>query len=111
MPYKDQIIHITGGVNDYIGELDPAKHKLGPNWYRINDPCLVFADEKGMRLAAIQGTGNFYKRFVDIRIPEDSIIEIRTLDAGGDLMEAYEKERVREKSKLIQMANAGLKLN
>lgn len=114
MPYNGQIIHFSGGINEYIGELDQAPHKMGKNWYRINNPCMIreVQTQQGMqtRLMAIQGVGNFYKRFVDIRVPDDSIVEIRVVDKEGDLVEAYRKESVREKSKIIQMAS-NLKLN
>ena len=114
MPYKEQVIHFSAGVNDYMGELQfglGAEHPLGKNWYPIKNPCIVQTNEKGaMRLMAIQGPGNFYKRYIDIRIPEDSIIEIRTVDRGGDLMAAYLKESVREKSLIIQSPGANLKL-
>lgn len=114
MPYKDEVIHFTGGVHEYVGQLDQATHKMGKNWYRILNPCLLVnqtAPDGRQRtgLMAIQGQGDFFKRYVDIRIPDDSIIEIRTLDKGGDLYEAWEKEHQRKKSKIIQ-APGGLKL-
>jgi hypothetical protein len=105
MPYKDQVICFSGGLTEYIGVLDQAPHKMGENWYRILEPCQMVNRQVGNQsqigLVAIQGAGDHYKRYVDIRVPRDSIIEIRTLDPQGDLYQAYTKEKDRKKSKII----------
>ena len=115
--YKDEIIVFSGGINEWVGELDQAPHKNGKNWYRIKRPCRLISErmpDKGIRqkLLALQGHGNFYKRYVDIRIPEESIVEILTLDKSGEIYKAYEKESTREPSKIIlHPAMSDLKLN
>lgn len=106
--YKGQIIHFNGGINAYVGELDQANHKNGENWYRIINPCEVRykAEPNGltrMGLSAIWGNGDFFKHFIDIKVPDESIIEIRIVDKEGDLYEAYKKEIKRKKSKIIQV--------
>jgi len=115
--YKDEIILFSGGINDWVGELDQAPHKNGKNWYRIKRPCRLLSIPKPngdieQRLIAVQGSGNFYKRYVDIRVPEDSIIEILTLDKSGTVYKGYVRESVREKSKIIVQPGIGdLSLN
>lgn len=109
--YKDQIVRFTGGIHDWIGEIDQAPHKMGKNWYRILNPVMVAEDGKGgMRFHAVQGNENLFKKYVDLRIPDDCVIEIMTVDPSGAVMKAYKQESERKKSDLILPAGAGLKL-
>ena len=110
MPYKDQIVRFTGGIHDWIGEIDQAPHKMGKNWYRLKNPVMVAEDAKGLRMLAVQGANNLFKKYVDIRVPDDCVIEILTVDPSGDVMKAYKQESERKKSDLILPAGAGLKL-
>lgn len=115
--YKDEIIAFSGGINEWVGELDQAPHKNGKDWYRIKRPCRFITEQLPdgsirQKLIAIQGPGSFYKRYVDIRVPEDSIIEIMTVDKSGEIYKAYEKESIREPSKIILHPGAmNLKMN
>jgi hypothetical protein len=109
--YKEQVIHFKGGINEWMGELDQAPHKMGKNWYRINNPVMIrYLGDGRLGLTAIQGPDNMYKKFIDIRVPEDSILEILTVDREGGLYKAYIKESAREKSNIIVSPNSGLKL-
>lgn len=108
--YKNQIIHFSGGIQDWVGELDQTPHKMGENWYRILNPCMIIKKKNAQgqlveALVAIQGTGNFYKQYIDIRVPVESILEIRTVDKEGQLYKAYLKESAREPSQLIVPPN------
>uniref|UniRef100_A0A6M3III3 Uncharacterized protein n=1 Tax=viral metagenome TaxID=1070528 RepID=A0A6M3III3_9ZZZZ len=96
--YKAEIIHFIGGLTEFVGELDQSEHPNGLNWYRIRNPCIIFTREnKEMKridtvVALLSGPQKVYRKFVDIRIPEDSILEIRVLDKNGALYEHYSKE-------------------
>jgi len=96
--YKGQVVHLFGSINEYVGELDTKPHKNGPGWYRILNPCVVFQQsdpQKGILtnvLMALTGPGNAYKKYVDIRIPDDFVIEIRTVNKSGNMYEFYKKE-------------------
>lgn len=96
--YNDEIIHFSAGINDYIGRLQQTAHPNGPNWYRLNDVCIVFQqrNQKNQRiekvLAPLSGPYKEYRKFIDIRVPEDSIIEVRVVDKNGKLYEIYKKE-------------------
>ena len=109
--YNGEIIHFAGGINDYIGKLDQTEHPAGKGWHRILNPCLHFMakdpSSKKMQniivnMAAGPTAENNYRKFVDIYIPPDSIIEVRILDQKGDLCEAYRKESERRGSSLIK---------
>ncbi len=96
--YKDQIIHFFGGMHEYVGELDQKEHKMGKGWYRILNPCLVSQTQDPETktltniLIPLPGSGNAYKKYVDFRIPEDFVIEIRTIHKGGRMYEIYKQE-------------------
>lgn len=113
--YKEQVVHVTGGMNDWVGELDTTPHKNGSNWIRIKNPCkAVYGHDKSgneaIRLMAVYNAGTMYKKYVDIRLPDDPAIEILTLLKDGDLMKNYMTQVTREKSTIIQMPNSGLNL-
>lgn len=97
--YNNQIIHLTGGVHDYIGELAQGPHKMGAGWWRILNPCQVFqhkdpkTNSVQLVVASLWGDGEAYKRYVDIYIPPgQSVIEIRTLDKTGQFYKVYKSE-------------------
>lgn len=95
--YPGKIINIIGGVHEYVGELDTLPHPFGPNWYRIREACQVTVgqNEQGqpVRLVScIDGYKNDYRRYVDIRIPEDSIIEVREVNPDGALYKVYKNQ-------------------
>jgi len=71
---------------------------MGANWYRILDPCQVFQHKnpqtQSMQLvvASLWGDGEAFKKYVDIRLPDDFAIEIRTVNKQGQLYAVYKKE-------------------
>jgi hypothetical protein len=110
--YKEQIVHLIGGVNEWVGEFDSSEHKNGADWIRLKNPCRVAYINspnggQGIKLMSAYNAGSLYKQYVDIRIPSDSIVEVLTLLKDGGLMEAYLKESTREKSTIIQPVNGG----
>jgi len=103
MAYDDQVIQFSvDKIVTWVGSLDTKPHKMGPGWFRILNPCQVVAKDNRLGLSAIQGNGDFYKKYVDIRVPDDAVVEIRTLDKGGELHDAYLKEIERKKSTIIK---------
>jgi len=96
--YKGEVVHFIGGLTEFLGELDQTEHPNGVNWYRIKNPCIVFTrnNEQMKRVetvvALLSGPQKAYRRFVDIRIPPDSILEIRVLDKNGALYKHYYDE-------------------
>ena len=90
--YKDDIIHFSGGLKGYIGRLDTSEHPNGPSWYRLHDPCLQIVKDNKVAIARMWGDRKSYRRYIDIKIPEDSIMEILTLDKNGELYKTYQKE-------------------
>jgi len=103
-----------GGINQFIGRLDPSEHPNGPNWYRINDPCLTFQKENAELkridnvVAEMSGPGKAYRKFVDVYIPQDCHVEIRVLDKSGKLFEVYDSEIKRIKPDRIIIPNIGV---
>jgi len=104
--YQNEIIHFTGGINEYIGELDQTKHPLGDGWYRIKNPCCPYINRDGDKVSfsitRIWGVDKLYRKFVDIYCPPDSLMEIRVLDKNGGLYKAYMKELNRPDLNLIK---------
>lgn len=104
--YKDEIIHFFGGVQNYLGQLDQSEHPNGPGWYRIKNPCnLYISQDKDVvrtQITRIWGVDKFYRKFVDIYCPLDSIMEIRVLDKEGGLYKSYMKELDRPDLNLIK---------
>ena len=102
--YKDKIVQFFGGVNQYIGEMDPGPHPNGSNWYRILNPCCPNVESVGdgvrLSLTRIWGMDKLYKKYVDIYCPPDSLIEIRELDGG--MLNMYKKELERPDMNLIK---------
>lgn len=115
MKYAGEIIHFIGGMTPFLGELDQGDHPNGPNWYRIKNPCLIklVPSETGPKTAKIdvttlEGDNNYYRKYVDIRIPPDSILEIRTLDKKGEFYKMYDAAQKRIKKGLIhRVGNQG----
>lgn len=119
--YTDQIIHLTGGIHDYVGELSCTLHPNGEGWYRIKKPCMIFKHKDPQSnavktvLSSLQGPKQAYKTYIDIYIPPgESVIEIRILDKSGQLYEVYKKESELKRAKradgsnLIEMPNVPL---
>ena len=105
--YSNDIIHFTGGINDWVGEPGMGfngPHKMGSGWYRINKPCMYLQDTQNRKhlIIPIQGADRLYKRYVDIYCPADSLQEIKVLDPKGAMYECYMKERDHEPSSIIQ---------
>ncbi len=100
MPYNDEIIQISGGMNDFIGKLDQTLHPMGENWYRIKDPCITFMQKNEEKkvlqtvIARMSGPPGAiaFRKFVDIRIPECDPVEIRVVDKKGPLYKYYKEE-------------------
>ena len=117
--YNDEIIQIIGGLNDYVGKLDQTPHPMGPGWYRIQDPCLVFLreDVKNKRMTTVVSNfsgpvgQNNYRKFVDVYIPPDCQMEIRVIDKKGKLHEFYQAEITRKAPNLIVVPDRGVSLN
>uniref|UniRef100_A0A6M3J3F2 Uncharacterized protein n=1 Tax=viral metagenome TaxID=1070528 RepID=A0A6M3J3F2_9ZZZZ len=123
--FNDEIIQISGGLNDYIGKLDQLPHPCGEDWYRIKEPCMVFAKEvedvvagtkqRSMRTVVGRMVGppgdEYFRNYVDIRIPDCSPMEIKTLKKGGSLHKLYQKELEREAPKHIIVPNMELVRN
>jgi len=105
--YQNEIIHFTGGINEYIGELDQTEHPLGEGWIRIKNPCeVIYGEKKGQGkvrlLLRIWGVKKDYRRFVDIYCPPDSLKEIRVLDKDGEVYKVYKRELDRPSLDLIK---------
>ncbi|OGW44463.1 MAG: hypothetical protein A2Y66_01850 [Nitrospirae bacterium RBG_13_41_22] len=95
--YEGKVIQFTGGLRTYIGRMDSLPHPNGENWYRIKDPCTldVVPDGKGksqIMISRIWGIDHLYKHYVDVRVPDDSIMEIVELEEDGGFFKAYKKE-------------------
>ena len=107
--YNEEIVQLSGGMNDYIGKLDQTDHPRGPGWYRIKDPCLVFVrehpTEKKLQrivtnMAGPAGSRSF-RKFVDVYIPDCAPMEIKVLDKSGPLHKFYREEIDRKKGLII----------
>jgi hypothetical protein len=111
--YRDEIIQLTGGVNDYVGKLDQTNHPMGEGWYRINEPCIIFTREnpasKQIQNVIVPMKGipgqEAYRNYVDVRIPDTMAMEIRTLDKEGPMYRLYMQEINRKKSSIILPEN------
>jgi len=112
--YNDEIIEFSGGINSYIGKLEQSKHPQGPGWYRIIDPCLVIQKEgletKQIKntIATIWGPQKNFRKFVDIYVPPDSIMEVKVLDKDGELYKFYQTEISRKAPNLIVLPSMGV---
>ena len=112
--YRDEVIHFIGGVHDYLGELDQSEHPMGKHWYRIKKPCLIFRQEDAANkkmtqaVASLAGPQKAYLKYVDIYVPPESIMEIRTLDKNGKLYEIYKQEAERVAPSLIHMPDSSI---
>jgi len=102
--YKGDIIKFSGGIHEYVGELEQGVHMNGPNWYRIKNPCLIFTTKDPQthsiqqNIVSLRGVHNTFRKFVDIFVPPESIIEICVADETGDLYKVYHQEIKKEKS-------------
>ena len=105
--YNDEVVQVMGGMNDYVGVLDQREHPLGKEWMRIKEPCLIFQRENpqtkqlGNVIVYMPGMRKTYRKYVDIRIPADMPMEIRTVDKNGDLYKVYQAEISRKPSRII----------
>jgi len=97
--YAGKVVHVIGGISEYIGEL--ADHPMNEGefcgWIRIKNPCLVqlHTDEAGsikIRLMRIGGVQGNYRDRVDMHFPKDTFLEIRELMKSGTLCQAYRNE-------------------
>ena len=115
--YKDEIVHFSGGIHDYIGSLETSgKEAGGGQWFRIHEPCLTFTqDNPALKtrkniialMSGAPGARN-YHNYVDIYIPQDSIIEIRVLDKNGDMFRIYRQEVERKPPNMIIVPQMGV---
>lgn len=105
--FKDRIVLFSGGIQDYIGEIVPSN--LGDGWWRIKNPCTITNVVDNRTKQPIKVIQSFhypqrnFKKFIDIYIPSDSIIEVRTLDKDGAMYKEYKKAIEMVASNLIQM--------
>ena len=112
--YQDQIIQLSGGLNDYIGKLDPAPHPLGDGWFRILEPCLTFfQDNPKLKqrqniVAALPGPQRNFQRFVDVYIPATDPMEIKVLDKEGQIYRIYVQEISRKGANRIIIPDMGI---
>ena len=112
--YNDEVIQISGGLNDYIGKLDQSPHPMGEGWYRIKDPCITFSKQDPNTkqvlnvVASLHGPQNNFRKFVDIRIPDGLQMEIKVIDKTGELYKFYQKEINRETPQNIILPNFGI---
>ena len=113
--YKDEVVQFLGGANEYVGQLETLSvESCGGKWYRIHEPCLIFQqDNPALKrrqniLAYMCGAPKNYHNYVDIFIPRDSIIEIRTLDKKGDMFKIYRQEVDRKAPSLVVVPNMGV---
>lgn len=96
--YEGEIIQFSGGIREYMGELDQTEHPLGKTWYRLKNPCVLVQRNNPQKnsvenvIAAIWGHNKAYRKFIDIRVPEESILEIRVLDKNGEFYKVYKQE-------------------
>lgn len=93
--YKGKIVHIMGGIHDFMGEIEDSPN--GDGWIRIKNPCLVKTIEQkgavGELISKLGGPQDIYENFVDLYIPPgESLLEIRVLNENGGLHEAYMKQ-------------------
>lgn len=111
--YNDDVVQFRGGISEYVGRVTELKER-GKGWYRIKEPCLVFQrDNPAMKrrenvLAYLPGPQKNFKKYVDVYIPPDSIIEVWPLDEAGELYKVYEKEISRKTPDLIIVPNMGV---
>ena len=97
--FNGETIHISGGLFDYIGELDQSEHPLGKGWWRIKNPCIALArnnptnNKVELVIAPMRGDpgDKNYKNHVDFYIPETMRVDIKTLDKKGRLYNHYQK--------------------
>lgn len=107
--YNSDIIQLSGGLNDYVGELEQSNHPMGEGWYRINKPCIIFTREnpatKQIQNVIVPMKGipgqEAYRNYVDVRIPDTMAMEIRALDKEGPMYKLYMQEINRKKSSII----------
>lgn len=91
--YKGEILHfVTMGGHNYVGSLDPSEHPLGPEWWRINNPCAMITEtNKELKTVTTKllplSMGGDYRPRKDIRC--EAVIEINTLDKNGAFHSAY----------------------
>lgn len=113
--YNGEVVHFIGGAQQYIGKIDQGEHPNGPGWWRIKDPCVTF-QEKDQQTQKINnvvfsmaGPNKIYRKFVDVFIPSESIIEIKVLDKNGQLYKVYKEEANRVAPSRIVLPDSGIK--
>jgi hypothetical protein len=111
--YNGEVIHFSGGINDYIGELDQSEHPMGPNWYRIKNACVTFQHQhpetqRIEQVISYVSNNKSFRKFVDVRVPDDSIVEVKVVDKDGHLYKVYKAEIARMPSTIIHMPNSGI---
>ena len=113
--YKDEVVHFSGGLNDYVGMLEIMSVEAGGGrWCRIHEPCLLFQMKSPTTrqlqnvLTYMCGAPKNYHPYVDIFIPRDSIIEVRVLDKKGQMFDVYKREISRKAPNLIVVPDMGI---
>lgn len=109
--YANEVVHVDWGIRSMIGRIDTSEHPMGENWVRILDPCDVFTAEKDGRYAThlqpVDYPQKNYRKHVDVRIPSDAVLEIRTLDKNGERYKVYKKVMNLPRTNLIQTPGSG----
>jgi len=107
--YNGETIQFIGGLNEYIGVLDQTEHPNGQGWYRLKQACHIGFDQqkKATVITRLGGPKRVYRDYVDIYIPRDSLMEIRTLDKDGELYKVWNDEMRRPKLDRIVLPEGG----
>ena len=103
--YEGQVIWLIGGTTQFLGKLIDHPSDLD-RWFRVAEPCFIAQNQ--MKDGQIQilvlkygmPTGD-YEDYVDLYIPPEFDIEIRTLFPDGNIRALYEKQRARERTENI----------
>jgi len=108
MKYKGEVVHIIGGIQEYIGEIEEGDHKNGIGWHRINNACLTFKRvyDNDKKIHTVVSALRGYRKFVDQYIPPDLPIEVLTLDKNDELYKVYKKEINQVKTSHIILPNS-----
>lgn len=106
---RARVFRFIGGAHDWVGEIDITPSQSHPrgigNWWRLKNPCIYreFTNSQGTvtsSMMSIYGPGQNYQQYVDIHVPEDSIIEIMEVYPGGTIDKLYQAELKRKESNL-----------
>lgn len=93
--YKDEIVHMIGGLSTIVGELIECPHEE-PEWYRLKNPVRIIWEQKGdqarIHFHVIGGQEGMFKRdFMDFKIPQDAAIELNIVDKESDFYKSYKR--------------------